>query len=286
MIVHIYIINLKNQTARRAKMEQEIQNLCQNATDNQAINDTNTIYWHFFQAIESSDEVFASYKTQYFSPYKCYMLHGRILSDNEIACYASHYEMWKECVKRDEPIIVLEDDVGFEPCFLETIQTIAESNFAFVRLYYMDKKRDKYVYQIADSRFYYSLKNTNGMQGYYLTPKAARAFLKWKTWDSPVDIQMEFVSRNKIDNIIYKPFCIFENQYSKHSTINRYCPPPQRNLEDKNLKYSKNLKKLLIPYKNFSYKIIKPFYRTAIQLRRALFKITYSPPKFPPASST
>ena len=47
--MHIYIINLKNQTARRAKMEQEIQNLCQNATDNQAINDTNTIYWHFFQ---------------------------------------------------------------------------------------------------------------------------------------------------------------------------------------------------------------------------------------------
>ncbi|OHU81908.1 hypothetical protein BKN38_08075 [Helicobacter sp. CLO-3] len=46
----------------------------------------------FFEAIDTTSEAFVSYKSR-FSPARCFMLHGRILSDNEIACYASHFAL-------------------------------------------------------------------------------------------------------------------------------------------------------------------------------------------------
>ncbi|WP_219025400.1 glycosyltransferase family 25 protein, partial [Helicobacter pylori] len=32
----------------------------------------------------------------------------------ELGCYLSHYLLWKECVKTNQPVVILEDDVALE----------------------------------------------------------------------------------------------------------------------------------------------------------------------------
>lgn len=36
---------------------------------------------------------------------------GYQLKTSEVACFASHYELWVRCVELDEPIVILEDNV-------------------------------------------------------------------------------------------------------------------------------------------------------------------------------
>ena len=220
--------------------------------------------YHFFSAIDSNSEEFKQCKAMFDSTL-CYLLHGRILIDSEIACYASHYSLWGECVRLNEAIVVLEDDIAFEPNFLNALKDIMNTEFHFVKFFTSCRKRDKYIYQIDNSNYHYSLKNTNGTLGYFITPKAAKALLAQTIWDSPVDIQMEFVSRHYIDNIIYKPFIVSEDIIAMQSTI----------VNSDGSHRANNGGGGAIP---LHYKILKPFYRTYIQLKRAIFKLCYKPP--------
>ncbi|GAA7460909.1 hypothetical protein MM0360_03810 [Helicobacter pylori] len=36
------------------------------------------------------------------------------LLPQEFGCYLSHYFLWKECVKTNQPVVILEDDVVLE----------------------------------------------------------------------------------------------------------------------------------------------------------------------------
>lgn len=255
----VFIINLLRSPERKEQMSARLESL-----RNEPLFNALNLEPQFFPATDSKSDEFATYKAKFDSK-ACYLLHGRILLDNEIACYASHYRLWEECVRLQEAIIVLEDDIYFEPHFLQGIQEIRDSGLPFVRLYFIDHKRDKFARQIGDTPFYYSLKNLNGTQGYYLTPQAAAAFLSMSVWDSPVDIAMEFVSRHKVDNIIYKPFLIGEDSTASNSTI---ATNGKRISDETNQ----------VP---LSYRIVKPFYRAFIQAQRALFKLSYTPPRIP-----
>ncbi|RDU65726.1 lipooligosaccharide biosynthesis glycosyltransferase [Helicobacter didelphidarum] len=259
----IFIINLERSRDRRRRMQEKIQKLtppplsqCQQSKNYEFI---------FFKATDSKNEELEKYK-KHFKPMLCYLLHGRILANSEIACYASHFRLWEECVKLNEPIIVLEDDIYFEDNFFSVLDEIRESKIGFVRLYYLDKRRAKYTYQIRNTHFYWTLKNTNGIQGYYITPHTASKFLAQK-WDSPVDIQMEFVARHKVDNIIYCPFCIGEDSTASSSTIT------SERLTTLNTGNNS--------YITLKYKIARPFYRFYVQMQRAIFKLFYTPPKMP-----
>lgn len=70
---------------------------------------------------------------------------GRELSDGEKACFASHYRLWQECVKLNEPIMILEDDVEFSDEFLnhgeEYIDELSKSEYEYIRILYIFDKR-------------------------------------------------------------------------------------------------------------------------------------------------
>ncbi|MGL2357075.1 glycosyltransferase family 25 protein, partial [Helicobacter pylori] len=57
------------------------------------------------------------------------------LLPQEFGCYLSHYFLWKECVKLDEPVVILEDDVTLESNFMQALEDCLKSPFDFVRLY-------------------------------------------------------------------------------------------------------------------------------------------------------
>ncbi|WP_033745632.1 glycosyltransferase family 25 protein [Helicobacter pylori] len=53
----------------------------------------------------------------------------------ELGCYLSHYLLWKECVKLNQPVIILEDDVALESNFIQALEDCLKSPFDFVRFY-------------------------------------------------------------------------------------------------------------------------------------------------------
>ncbi|MWV61153.1 lipooligosaccharide biosynthesis glycosyltransferase [Helicobacter saguini] len=246
----IFIINLERSVDRKEHMLKEIEKL-------KGDKDFQKYEFIFFKAIDSTSKEFAEFKNKYFSPYTCYMFHGRVMTDNEIACYASHFSLWQECIRLNEPIIVLEDDIIIESNFFSALDEIQNSKFSFVRGYFCDKNRDKFARQIGNSHFYYALKNLSGTQGYYITPRAAAAFSAAKKWEYPVDAFIEWGGAHKIDNIIYKPFFVSESELSPQATISR--------------SINQNVPRI--------YKILRPFYRSFIAIKRFIFKLFYRAPK-------
>ncbi|GAA6986493.1 hypothetical protein HpCHC71_08360 [Helicobacter pylori] len=70
-------------------------------------------------------------KSDWFHSDYCY----QELLPREFGCYLSHYLLWKECVKTDQPIVILEDDVALESNFMQALEYCLKSPFDFVRLY-------------------------------------------------------------------------------------------------------------------------------------------------------
>ncbi|GAA7132468.1 hypothetical protein Kyoto67A_07760 [Helicobacter pylori] len=60
---------------------------------------------------------------------------GAGLTLPELGCYLSHYFLWKECVKANQPVVILEDDVALESNFMQALEDCLKSPFDFVRLY-------------------------------------------------------------------------------------------------------------------------------------------------------
>ncbi len=70
-------------------------------------------------------------KSDWFHSDYCY----KELLPQEFGCYLSHYFLWKECVKTNQPVIILEDDVTLESNFIQALEDCLKSPFDFMRLY-------------------------------------------------------------------------------------------------------------------------------------------------------
>ncbi|WP_367710749.1 glycosyltransferase family 25 protein [Helicobacter pylori] len=70
-------------------------------------------------------------KSDWFHSDYCY----QELLPREFGCYLSHYFLWKECVKTNQPVVILEDDVTLESHFMQALEDCLKSPFDFVRLY-------------------------------------------------------------------------------------------------------------------------------------------------------
>ncbi|RVZ29379.1 glycosyltransferase family 25 protein [Helicobacter pylori] len=70
-------------------------------------------------------------KSDWFHSDYCY----QELLPQEFGCYLSHYFCWKECVKLNQPVVILEDDAMLESNFMQALEDCLKSPFDFVRLY-------------------------------------------------------------------------------------------------------------------------------------------------------
>ncbi|KAL7828970.1 hypothetical protein SRHO_G00326040 [Serrasalmus rhombeus] len=111
----IFLINLKRRTDRRERMLNTLEALGLEVTVTEAVDG---------KALNSSQlkalgiEMMPDYK----DPYS-----GRVLTRGEIGCFLSHHATWIEVVERRlQRVLVLEDDVRFEPRFKRRMQTIME----------------------------------------------------------------------------------------------------------------------------------------------------------------
>ncbi len=85
----------------------------------------------FEKFVQELYDVQSMLKSDWFHSDYCY----QELLPQEFGCYLSHYFCWKECVKTNQPVVILEDDVALESHFMQALEDCLKSPFDFVRLY-------------------------------------------------------------------------------------------------------------------------------------------------------
>ncbi|XP_077389885.1 procollagen galactosyltransferase 2 isoform X2 [Festucalex cinctus] len=111
----IFLINLKRRLDRRSRMLKTMSALGLHATRSAAV-DGKALNTSQLQAL--GIEMLPGYK----DPYS-----GRVLTRGEIGCFLSHHSIWSQVVERGlQKVLVLEDDVRFEPRFKRRLQAIMD----------------------------------------------------------------------------------------------------------------------------------------------------------------
>ncbi|EJB39519.1 glycosyltransferase family 25 protein [Helicobacter pylori] len=132
-MTQVYIISLK-ESQRRLDTEKLV--LESNETFKgrcvfqifDAISPKHEDFEKFIQELYDSSNLL---KSDWFHSDYCY----QELLPREFGCYLSHYLLWKECVKTNQPVVILEDDAMLESHFMQALEDCLKSPFDFVRLY-------------------------------------------------------------------------------------------------------------------------------------------------------
>uniref|UniRef100_A0A8D3DNP2 Si:ch211-13f8.2 n=1 Tax=Scophthalmus maximus TaxID=52904 RepID=A0A8D3DNP2_SCOMX len=113
----IFLINLKRRSDRRERMLSSLAVLGINASLTEAVDGKYALNSSQLQAM--GIDMLPGYK----DPYS-----DRVLTRGEIGCFLSHHNIWKQVVQQKlRQVLVLEDDVRFEPRFCSRLQAIMES---------------------------------------------------------------------------------------------------------------------------------------------------------------
>lgn len=166
----IRVISLKNQAARRQKIE--------------ALFENQNIEWSFFDAISGKDiQPFL----HMYDRKKRLQTPGYDLRDNEIACFLSHRAVWEECSQAKTPFLILEDDIkinknidGFLTAnnYIEKIINAVNEDFLFVRLGNLFPREFKQIIPIAnDLKIVRYLRDPSTAMGYLLSPVIAQQLI-------------------------------------------------------------------------------------------------------------
>ncbi|GAA9770422.1 hypothetical protein VN0298_12060 [Helicobacter pylori] len=132
-MIQVYIISLK-ESQRRLDTEKLV------LESNEKFK--GRCFFQIFDAISPKHQDFEKFvqelydaqsmlKSDWFHSDYCY----QELLPREFGCYLSHYLLWKECVKTNQPVVILEDDVALESNFMQALEDCLKSPFDFVRLY-------------------------------------------------------------------------------------------------------------------------------------------------------
>lgn len=209
----VFIINLERSLDRKEYMQRQIQKLFEKNPDLK-----NKLEFIFFKAVDAKNKEHLEFKQHF--PWWASWVYGKELDLGNRACFVSHYKLWQECIKLDEPVIILEDDVEFSDEFLnngeEYIEELLKSEYEYVRLCYLFDKR---MYFLSEGGYYLSFEKLAGTQGYVLKPSAAKKFmLKANFIYTPVDDYMDMFYKHKVLNIVKKPLLLKHN-YKLESEI-------------------------------------------------------------------
>ncbi|MFP6134348.1 glycosyltransferase family 25 protein [Helicobacter pylori] len=132
-MISVYIISLK-ESQRRLDTEKLILESNEKFKDRcvfqifDAISPKHEDFEKFVQELYDSSNLL---KSDWFHSDYCY----QELLPQEFGCYLSHYFLWKECVKTNQPVVILEDDAMLESNFMQALEDCLKSPFDFVRLY-------------------------------------------------------------------------------------------------------------------------------------------------------
>ncbi|TVO35955.1 glycosyltransferase family 25 protein [Vibrio algivorus] len=203
--MRVTVVSLKRSLDRREEIEKQLLNL--------------NINFDFFDAIDGNEDNFLN--SNLAAPEITYKRKGYNLLHSEIACFSSHLEIWKLCVQKDEPFIVLEDNVNINPEFARVISSLGAylERYEYIKLSATKKSQFKSIDSVcANFQLVKYCKNTRGTTGYIITPSAAEKFiLGAQNIIEPVDDYMEKAWRHNVECVHVQPDIVTRS--GKKSTI-------------------------------------------------------------------
>ena len=190
--LQILVISLRRSLDRRAKVEQEMQQI--------------SLPWSFLDAVDGS--ALQSPPSEY-KALKVNLLQGYELTANEIGCYLSHKEAWKRCVEKNVPTLILEDDFVLTPEFGHIIQTLLSNPdpWSFIRLQGLYEVSYEEVCLIDDIRLVKNIGDAVGATAYLLKPEIARTLIH-ESSDiyEPADHFLEHQKKHGLEFLAVRPY--------------------------------------------------------------------------------
>ncbi len=169
----IRVISLKNSSLRRASI----------ATQFAALN----MAYEFFDAVTplGAPAYIGGYDESEFL-LNC----GRVATDAEIACYASHLELWRQCAAAKRPYLILEDDARLTRSFCDGLPVLNRwvAERGLVRVALPLPRQSARVARQDSFALHYCRRVPLQALGYALSPGAARRLAcAGATIEEPVD---------------------------------------------------------------------------------------------------
>ncbi len=132
-MIQVYIISLKESQRRldTEKLVLESNEKFKGCCVFQIFDAISPKHQDFEKFVQELYDAQSMLKSDWFHSDYCY----QELLPQEFGCYLSHYLLWKECVKTNQSIVILEDDVALESNFMQALEDCLKSPFDFVRLY-------------------------------------------------------------------------------------------------------------------------------------------------------
>ena len=190
--LQILVISLHRSLDRRAKVEQEIQQI--------------SLPWSFLDAVDGS--ALQNPPSEY-KAFKVKCLQGYELTPNEIGCYLSHKEAWKRCVEKNTPTLILEDDFVLAPEFGRVIQTLLSNPdaWSFVRLQGLYEVSYEEVALIDGVRLVKNIGDAVGATAYLLKPEVAHTLVH-ESSDiyEPADHFLEHQKKHGLEFLAVRPY--------------------------------------------------------------------------------
>ena len=228
----IFIINLKRSADRREKMQRNIDKLLATSQRRSAessansnanptpessidsgVDSTSALEFHFFNAQTPESILESGFATRY-DKTLARVFKARDVRPTELACFASHYELWCKCVELGQGIFILEDDIDFCDGFVAGVEAIATSPYEYVRLGWSTF----HTCYLIDERFALAPKLMLGAPGYYLTPAAARRLIDGaKSIFLAVDYYMSFSYLHGVAEMLYLPHLVHINELDEQA---------------------------------------------------------------------
>jgi len=193
--VKIVVLTLRQSTDRQTRIK--------------SLLDDANISFEFFWGVDAREESDPSLSM--YDKRKRLRAKGQDMTPGQLGCFASHYNIWKSCLREDRNYIVIEDDVLFDTDrFLSFIQDLKSlpREIECLRLF-QNKTRNHKEYLLVRFGEFEILRYTKGpmsTMGYFLTPKAAKKFIS--SADPiflPVDIYMDRYWVNDVVCLGVKP---------------------------------------------------------------------------------
>lgn len=159
-------------------------------------------------------------------------LRGAELVPGEIACFASHYTVWRQCVDTGRPMIVLEDDAELESNFghaLSLMPGLAERH-GLIRLYGTSALPHRVLERGGGLSVVRCRRGPASAGAYALSSAAARTLMEHaRRWHHPVDLYLNRFWQHGLPCIALLPYPVRPVGDRLPSTLEaeRRAKPPQ-----------------------------------------------------------
>ncbi len=173
----IKVISLATSTKRRSSIRKQFQQL--------------ETPFEFFDAITPRH---ALEHVHHYDDSEFFLNAGRSATEAEIACYASHLALWRQCAEEDQPYLILEDDAKLDETFLTGLLVAASQirKLGFIRVSLPDIGTSLSIDHLGPFEIQYCRRVPLLALGYAVSPEAAAGLAASAgTVEEPVDKFMQ-----------------------------------------------------------------------------------------------